>query len=602
MNFFNASMIVLEDILVKKNRFVNFPGPLIFFFLAFVLQSVESRLRPAFFASAMKDELAFLYPAPRSMRLVGGVVDIRSLCFPLETAKKYGFLLEHFRVRGRGRGLEVVLQERPSGPSARGRDPGGDAYAIDCGPGRIVLSAGSERGRFYALSTLMQALADHEGAGGMPAFALRDAPALAFRGFLFPGEPGDLPLADGLRRQLLKLALLKFSHFALPAGSLARSGLEALRDLARRTGIELIWTSPDLRDLLPFGPAAAAPLAFPAEAAPESWLDFLLDRHRQGRARGERMAVWSDMLLRRPEWIRKLPQDVLVLNRGLFPESGGAFPDAILPFRKHHIPQALCPVLCDRDRFLPDARAAMARVGAACAAAAAGKLAGVMLASCGPGDCGCLPEGAAMVHFQAGCLLWSGRLPGPWAFGRWALGSDEPGLFRVYSFLGQAEHRLPHSHRRYLFEDPLFAPYSRQGDANEVAAHFRKAALYLKKREIPPGELSGFLEFVRRLYELVAAKVEFSMRLKGMLDEAGAGEELRLRLVGLETKARELKNLYLGLRGARVSAAGQEHSLREFDFLIERFAGLRRDAASAGERQGLLRELGDDAAGAGRDS
>jgi hypothetical protein len=92
------------------------------------------------------------------------------------------------------------------------------------------------------------------------------------------------------------------------------------------------------------------------------------------------------------------------------------------------------------------------------------------------------------------------------------------------------------------------------------------------------------------------------MRLKGMLDEAGAGEELRLRLVGLETKARELKNLYLGLRGARVSAAGQEHSLREFDFLIERFAGLRRDAASAGERQGLLRELGDDAAGAGRDS
>ncbi len=114
----------------------------------------------------------------------------------------------------------------------------------------------------------------------------------------------------------------------------------------------------------------------------------------------------------------------------------------------------------------------------------AGKLAGVLLAAGeGPGD-GCLPQGAALALFQAGCQLWSGRLPGPAAFSRWALGRDEPDLFRVYSFLAQAEHRLPHPHNRYLFEDPLLAPFSRQGDPREVVAHYRKAALYLKKREI----------------------------------------------------------------------------------------------------------------------
>ena len=565
----------------------------------FVLQSIASRLRPAFFAQGMKNEFAFLYPAPRSVRFVGGVLDIRSLCFPLEMSKKYDFLFEHFRVRSGSLGLEVVFQER--------RDLAGEAYAIDAGPERIVLSAGTPRARFFALSTLMQILAFHESSGCVPAFVLRDAPALAFRGFLFAGA-GDVPPAGRLRGMLLELALLKFSHFALPARSVrqdrggAGGGLDALAALARKMGMELILLDADIQAVfhlgrtMESGSSPGAPVFFATATSgegtrPADWLEFFRAQHKRGGAQGERTAVWGDMFLRHPEWIRKLPQDILVLNRARSPERGEVFRAAILPFKKHHIPQALCPILCDRDRFLPDARAGMARVSAACAAAAAGKLAGVMLASCEPGGCECLAEGAAMLHFQAGCLLWSATPPGPGAFSRWALGRDEPDLFRVYSFLAQAEHRLPHSHCRYLFEDPLLAPYSRQGDPNEIGAHFLKAALYLKKRKIGGGEQPRVIVFARKMYEVIAAKVEFSSRLGRLLGEAEGGEEVRRRAAGIERGARELKYLYLGLRGKDVSPADVGRGLKGFDLLSQRLADLRRASSSPAAREELLREL-----------
>jgi hypothetical protein len=612
MNFFNASMVVLKIILLKKNHFVNFSSPLIFFFRAFVLQSAESRLRPIFFVRGMKDEFAFLYPAPRSVRRDGAVLDIRSLCFPLEILKKYDFLFEHFRVRNRNRGLEVVFQEGPSRSPARGRDLAGEAYAIDGGPERIVLSACTARARFYALSTLMQILAFHESSGWVPAFALRDAPALAFRGFLFAGEPGAVPGADKLRDLLLKLALLKFSHFALPASSIRQNrggpdglkppDLDALAAQLRKTGLELILVDADAQSLFRFGRAMESgsppgtPVFFEAaasgeEARPADWLEFFLAQHRRGKTRGERTAVWGDIFLRHPEWIRKLPQDILVLNRERSPERGDLLRTAVLPFKKHHIPQVLCPVLCSRDRFIPDTRAGMARVSSACAAAAAGKLAGVMAASCEPGGRECLPEAAAMLHFQAGCLLWSGKLPGPGAFSRWALGRDEPGLFRVYTFLAQVDRQLPHAHGQYLFEDPVFAPFSRPGDAREIEAHYRKAALYLKKRRISRNELTGFLGFARRLFEFIAAKVEFSGRLCSLLDEKGGAEKILRQAAWLGQGTEKLKNFYLELWGKSFLPESLPEGASGFTFLQERFRYLRRAASQPAARENLFLEL-----------
>jgi hypothetical protein len=208
----------------------------------------------------------------------------------------------------------------------------------------------------------------------------------------------------------------------------------------------------------------------------------------------------------------------------------------------------------------------------------------------GTGD-GCLPQGSALALFQAGCQLWSGRLPGPAAFSHWALGRDEPDLFRVYSFLAQAEHRLPQPHNRYLFEDPLLAPFSSQGDPREVVAHFRKAALYLKKKEIAAAEMTGFFAFTAKLYETIAAKVEFSSRLPALLEKADGGETVRLRATWLQQAVVELQGLYAGLLGGTLPPKG----LEGFAFLSERFAQLGRAASSPTTRETLLLALKNDA-------
>ena len=196
----------------------------------------------------------------------------------------------------------------------------------------------------------------------------------------------------------------------------------------------------------------------------------------------------------------------------------------------------------------------MARVYAALAAVEAGKLAGVLLAAGESSAAECLPAGSAMVRFQAGCQLWSGRPPGPAAFSRWALGRDEPDLFRVFSFLAQAEQRLPHAHDRYFFEDPLLAPFSRQGDPREIEAHFRKAALYLKKREIAAGELTGFVAFAARLYETIAAKVQLSSRLAALLETAAGGGDHPLAGGGTAAGRARIAGALCGIARRRAAA------------------------------------------------
>ena len=281
-------------------------------------------------------------------------------------------------------------------------------------------------------------------------------------------------------------------------------------------------------------------------------MKIFLNRYRLGKAGGKRMLAWSDGFRGHPEWIRKIPPDVLVLNRG-----NGEYAKLsdlqgrLRPFKKHHIRQALCPAVCSRDRFIPALRRSMAGVTAAFAAARAEKLAGVMLIGCAGGDC--LPDAGALLHFEAGSLFWGGRPPVPGAFSRWALGRDEPDLFRVYSFLAQVDLRLPHTHCQYLFEDPVFAPFSRQGDPREIEAHYRKAALYLKKRKIARNELSDFLAFARQLFEFIAAKVEFSSRLRSLLEEKGGPESIRGLAAGLEQGSEKLKNLYWNC-GAKTSS------------------------------------------------
>ncbi len=538
----------------------------------------------------MKEEFAFLFPPPRTVRFNGGTLDIRSACFPLEVFRKFDFLFARFGVRNRARGLQVIVQEPPFRSPAKGSGPGSEEYAIDCMPDGVCVSAATTRGQFYALSSLLQILSFYAAAGAMPAFALRDAPETAFRGACFFRAEATTAAADppALQRLFLDLALLKFNCLALP-GDAATGEWSALAALAQRTGIEVLSLDPDpdaLSRLAPAGNRPASPLRAASGAA---WFDFFLESCRAAKPGSGVTVAWSDHFLSRPEWIRKIPRDVLVLNRGAEAGRGDWLRTAVQTFKEHHVRQVLCPSLSGGGRILPAGRAAMDRIDAACAAAAAARLAGVLLVHGERQGVSCLPQGSALARFQAGCRLWSGRQSTPAAFAHWVLGGDEPDLFRVCSLLAQAENRLPYVHDRYLFEDPLLAPFSRQGDPRQVVAHYRKAAQYLKKREMAPGSLSGFLAFVSGLFEIIAAKVEFSSRLAVLLEGEGGAETLTLQAASLQQAVAGLKGLYQGLL-----TAPPGDMLKGFDFLCERFAQLGRAAASPDSRRGLLSVLKSD--------
>lgn len=551
----------------------------------------------------MKDEFAFLFPRPRTVLCRGSFFDCRELCFPLEICKKYDFLFDHFAVRNRNRGLEILFLED--------QDLGEEEYALECDRQGILALSASAAGRFYALATLLQILSYFGGSGRLPVFSIRDAPEIGVRGFLLAGENGAVPGAAELQRLLLKLALLRFNHFALPAsclaghahpgrkGAVGRPDMGLLAARAQTLGMEIF--------LLPaaapagHGPDSAGAGPFPGRLELIAWdgaekknraasgVEDFLDLYRRGKAAGKKILAWSDGFRDHPEWIRKIPSDVLVLNRESEPCEPAGLQGRIRPFKKHHVRQALCPAVCGRDRFIPALRRSMAGVTAAYSAARAEKLAGVMLSDCAGGDC--LEEAAALLHFEAGTLLWSGRPPVPGAFSLWALGRDEPDLFRVYSFLSQVDLRLPHTHRQYLFEDPVFASFSRQGDPREIEADYRKAALYLKKRKIARGELSDFLGFARQMFEFIAAKVEFSSRLLSLLEEKEGAEKIRGQAAGLEQAGEKLKDLYLQLRGRSVQHGPAAESVAGFGFLQERFRYLRQAVSQPAARESILLEL-----------
>jgi hypothetical protein len=565
-----------------------------------------------------KNEFSFLFPAPKTIGWQNYSLAINDLCFPLEITKKYDFLFDYLRVKNKNRGLEIVCQEKKS--------LGREDYIIECDQRRIVIWANSRRGQFYALSTLLQILAFYENDGCMPGFFIKDAPDISFRGFRLDVAHGAFPLLPELRRLLLKLALLKFNHFSLPVrgpvkpedadrsenqtDGLTQNDISLLAALAWKMGIDMfpaITIGPDVHSLdnMVFTSKFNAEIIAPfrsklihielsekaGTASAAAWYKHFGELCRYYKAQGKTVLVWGDGFLENPDLIRKIPQDVLVLNRDYAIEKADAFKKKAAPFKKHHIPQALCTATWSWARFIPAMSRSMANNAAAFAAAKEEKLAGVMLTSGADKGDGNFFEGIILPLFGAGNLFWSGQSPKPDAFTQWALGQNEPDLFRVYTILAQVDHPLQHTHRQYLFEDPLFATFSRQDTVKEIVARYRKTSQYLKKRKIVRSETADFLNFAQHLYEFIAEKVEFSNYFSAFLIDSQVDEKIRQSLERLLPEVEKLKNLYINLWLSRCQPDGLAKKIREFDFLQERFHYLLQSIGHPAARKNLLAEL-----------
>ena len=562
----------------------------------------------------IKNELAFLFPAPKTISLQDRSLDIQNLCFPLEITKKYDFLFAYFAVKNKNRGLEISCQEKKALAA--------EEYVMECDASRIVLWSNSQRGQFYALSTLLQILAYHRPSGRMPGFFIKDSPAVPFRGFLLDVEHGAFPLPAELQRLLLRLALLKFNYFSLALGGwtgdekAAGSGMQKAGMTQEEIGLTVALAGKMGIDMFPaitvgaevpgpgeFRTGVLAPfrsklvhvrLGEKTDAEPAAaWFDRFRDTQRFFKAQGKTMLVWGDDFLKTPELIRKIPQEVLVLNGDDEIEKTDGFRKKAGPFKKHNIPQVLGSATWGRARFVPAMRQSAANNAAAFEAAREDKLAGVLLSHRGDeGDVSFL-EGIILPLFQGGNLFWSGQAPRPEAFTRWALGFNEPDLFRVYTFLSQVDSPLQHSHWQYLFEDPVFATFSRQDNVKEIVARYRKASQYLKKRKIIRNEMSDFLNIAQHVYQLVAGKVEFSSRLPSWLRLAGGEDPIQQELDRLLPECEKLKDLFCGLWLKRRQPYGLARKIREFDFLQERFQYILRSMAHPAARKKLLSEFED---------
>lgn len=558
-----------------------------------------------------KNDCSFLYPAVKTFRRQEHFLEIQNLCLPLEMTKKYDFLFDAFAIRNKNRGLEVIVQEKKTLRA--------EAYEIECGRGRVVLWANSPRGQFYALSTLLQILTFHAPDGRIPGFFIRDAPDLSWRGFRLDAVHGAFPLPGELRRLLEKLALLRFNYFAVSLGDPCRGGVEKDRVMdaiaqiapqAGKMGVEIVPAIAIGREFCQFIKTARAVdwhgallasfrfewllVEFGENDRPETAaIDFarFIEAHRFFSSLKKKILLRADRFLAVPELIRKLPQDVSVLNGGETVTSGDVFRQQAAPFKKHHLAQMLGTAAGYGGRFIPAMRRAMANNAAAYEAAREEKLAGVMMAGgTGRGEGG-FWEGMALTLFHAGHLLWCGQTPRPDAFARWALGRDEPDLFRIFTFLSQVDNPLQHTHREYLFEDPLRADLSRQDNPREIVSAYRKAFQYLKKRKIARNDMSDFLGFAQHLYEFVAAKVDFSYRLPARLGGDDADGRMQSEAERLVVGAEKLKDLYITLWLGRCQPEGLARQIREFTALQERLRALQQAGAHPESKKKLLLEL-----------
>ena len=381
---------------------------------------------------------------------------------------------------------------------------------------RIVVQANSPRGQFYALSTLLQILSFHGDSGRMPVFSLRDAAGDRLPGICLSGAERSRSRLAELRRLLLKLALLKFNHFALPAacwpgtniphrsiarkGSVGRTGMALLAARARKMGMEIFLlpadapapagqgSGPTGAELIPTDRAGSGSRESDKKTQSAAWFEDFLNRCRLGRARGERMLVWGDLFADHPEWIRKIPRDVLVLQKEPRHGDGPIFSETRSCLSKNTMSRrCFARPSASRDRFIPAMRRSMARISAAFAAGQSGKTGrghADRLRAAGE-TAACRKRAPCSISRPAACSGAAGRpCPGPSAAGRWA-GMNPTCSASILSWRRWIT-SCPIPTASIFSKIPCLPPFLRQGDPREIEAHYRKAALYLKKRKDRP--------------------------------------------------------------------------------------------------------------------
>lgn len=561
----------------------------------------------------------YLYPSPKEMNILSGFLSKNGLSFPLEIVKKYGVLFDYFSLDSSSPGVPVVFEEHSELPS--------EGYEIKADTDRVAVFFSDRRGQLYGVSTLLQIVKESEGIP-IPCFSIRDYPDLSFRGFHLDVSRGAVPRFSILEKLCIRLVLLKFNAVSLyiedtvapPSDSQSNFKksmlfpweIEKLGRVLQRLGIGFFPSMQTLchlrnwlqrpgnqnhssrmsedcidaenseakeairkyvssvsayfpSDLLNIGMDECAALD-----SPELYSSYFQETARYFLDQGKKVAVWGDMFLHYRELIRTIPRDVLVFNWDYFSESEEDFSKNVEPFKKHHIPQVLCPATWSWAKMIPSPARAYRNIEAAYKSAKRNHLEGVLLTSWGDDGNEYLLEGIELCLFFTGNLLWSGKNPEPASFTSWCGGPKGDDLFRIYTFLTKIDQPLPYTHRYYLWEDPLFAPYSGEQDPAVIVSRFRKFHAYLVKRNHFTGRIGKYLNYVSDLCAFIADKVDFSHTFSELLEQENVAEVERSanRLIrALEMLKSAYGRLWLG----EYKPEGLFYNQMKFTQIQERF-------------------------------
>jgi len=160
-------------------------------------------------AHEKQDHLAAEILAAEIERLTGRLPRIRAVS-SLPRSRGIIFL---GRAGDKDGGLEALLERQGLSIGAGFSDQG---YVLGAGPERIVIAARTGQGVFYGVQTLRQLLRpDSQSRPSCPAVAIRDWPAMPWRGFQDDISRGPIPTLDYMEQQIRTLSAYKINLFAL---------------------------------------------------------------------------------------------------------------------------------------------------------------------------------------------------------------------------------------------------------------------------------------------------------------------------------------------------------------------------------------------------
>lgn len=117
------------------------------------------------------------------------------------------------RAGEKDRRLDSLLEKQGQSIAPGFSDQG---YVLDAGPGRIVVAARTGQGVFYGVQTLRQLLRpDPQGRPSCPAVAIRDWPAMRWRGVQDDLSRGPIPTLAFMESQIRTLSSYKINLFGL---------------------------------------------------------------------------------------------------------------------------------------------------------------------------------------------------------------------------------------------------------------------------------------------------------------------------------------------------------------------------------------------------